>query len=237
MTVRRLGRSLAVATLLCLPPLPTGLRHLPPAYDPFAPLDLAAAPNLLTRLKLGRLERAPALCLRQLAAGGSDGLDFPLVADRPSAVGCPIRDAVRVTGAGVRLLPAAFVATCPLAVAWALFEREVLQPAARAELGAPVVAVRHLGSYACRNLYHRPAGRRSEHATANAVDLAGFVLADGREVRVARDWPRGGTPEAAFLRAVHAGACRFFDAVLGPGYNAAHRDHFHLDMGRWRACR
>ncbi|WP_208534621.1 extensin family protein, partial [Pseudomonas aeruginosa] len=25
--------------------------------------------------------------------------------------------------------------------------------------------------------------------------------------------------------------------VLGPDYNAAHRDHFHLDMGLWKVCR
>ena len=54
-------------------------------------------------------------------------------------------------------------------------------------------------------------------------------------------WRATGTatarPEAAFLREVNDGACRFFNAVLGPDYNAAHRDHFHLDMGRWRVCR
>jgi hypothetical protein len=220
-----------LALLLCLPPVPATLRYVPPAFDPWAPLDLAAAPNLLTPFKLGRLERDPASCLRIVASS------FPRVPDRPSATGCPIQDAVRVTGASVRLSPGGFVATCPLAAAWVLFEREVLQPAARAHLGQEVRAVRHLGSFACRNVYGRAEGRRSQHATANAVDLAGFVLADGKEIRVLRDWPREGAPQAAFLRAVHTGACRFFDVVLGPSYNAAHRDHFHLDMGRWRACR
>lgn len=209
--------------------MPAALRYLPPAYDPWAPLELGAEPNFLTRYKLGRLERDPASCLRVV------GPVFPRVPDRPSAEGCPIRDAVRVTGAGVRLSPSPFVASCPLAAAWVLFEREALQPAARAHLGQEVAAVRHLGSFACRNLYGRPGARRSEHATANAVDLAGFVLADGSEIGVLRDWPGEG-PRAAFLRAVHAGACRFFDVVLGPDRNAAHRDHFHLDMGRWRAC-
>lgn len=214
---------------MCLPPAPDGLLQVPARFDPLAPLDLRLAPNLLTRFKLGRFEGNPAACLRQVAAAG---VGFPRVPDRPSAVGCPIRDAVRVAAT-----PDGFVATCALAAAWALFEREALQPAAHAHLGAPVAAVRHLGSFACRNVYHRATGRRSEHATANAVDVAAFVLADGREVSVLRDWPRAGTPAGAFLRAVHAGACRFFDAVLGPGYNAAHRDHFHFDMGRWHACR
>jgi hypothetical protein len=39
------------------------------------------------------------------------------------------------------------------------------------------------------------------------------------------------------LRALRAGACRFFDVVLSPDFNEAHRDHFHFEMGRFRACR
>ena len=34
----------------------------------------------------------------------------------------------------------------------------------------------------------------------------------------------------AFVRGVHADACKFFGTVLGPEANAAHRNHFHLDM-------
>jgi hypothetical protein len=233
-----LGRFLAF--LLLVLPLAAfvlvraGVVTIPPAYDPFAPLDLAAAPNFLTSFKLTRLEQTPRQCLAVLAASDLRHRRLP---DRASGQGCGLVDAVRVEGSTTAIAPGGFAATCPLAAAWVLFEREVLQPAARLHLGQRVATVRHLGSYACRNLYGRADGRRSEHATANAVDLAGFVLANGREVSVARDWPRAGTPEAAFLRAVHAGACRFFDVVLGPAYNAAHRDHFHLDMGRFGICR
>ena len=99
-----------------------------------------------------------------------------------------------------------------------------------------MVGLRHLGTHACRNVNHAGAGRRSQHATANAIDVAGFVLQDRREVRLARDWS-GAPAEAAFLRAVRDGACRWFNGVLGPEYNAAHQDHFHLDMGPWRSCR
>ena len=53
---------------------------------------------------------------------------------------------------------------------------------------------------------------------------------------LARHWS-GAEPEAAFLREVRDGACRWFRAVLGPEYNAEHRDHFHLDRGMWNACR
>lgn len=56
----------------------------------------------------------------------------------------------------------------------------------------------------------------------------------GRRLNVARDW-RGDSAEAAFLRDAHRGACRVFGTTLGPDYNAAHADHFHLDMKAWGA--
>lgn len=205
------------------------LRHLPPEWDPRAPLDVAAEPNLVTGLKLRRLAARPGACF------AAAGVTLRRVPDRPSETGCAIEDAVRLAG-GVRAMPSGPVATCRLAVAWALFERHTLQPAARAHFGQEVAAVRHFGTHACRNVNHARAGRRSQHATANAIDIAAFVLRDGREVRLARDWGGEGT-DAAFLRAVGTDACRWFRTVLGPDHDAAHRDHFHFDMGPWRACR
>jgi hypothetical protein len=112
-----------------------------------------------------------------------------------------------------------------------------VEPAARRILGQPVVRINHFGSYACRNVNHAASGRRSEHASAGAIDLAGFVLRDGREITVARHWKGADSRAADFLRAVRDGGCGVFNGVLGPDYNAAHRDHFHLDMGRYRVCR
>ena len=93
----------------------------------------------------------------------------------------------------------------------------------------------------CRRLYGRDSGSWSEHARANAVDIAGFTLADGTRISVAGDWEEEGA-RGRFLKEVRDGACRLFATVLSPDYNAAHRDHFHLDQaGRgamgWRACR
>ena len=212
--------------------LAIGLRYLPPAWDPRTPLDLSAPPNALTGLKLRWMMHRPEACF---AAFAVSGLAVSRVPDRPSTEGCAVENALRLV-ADVRLAPSQPIVTCPLAAAWALFERHSLQPAARLHLGSEVAAVRHLGSFACRNVNHAAAGRRSQHATANALDIAGFVLQDGREVRLARDWAGEGK-EAAFLHAARDGACRWFRVVLGPDYNAAHRDHLHLDMGPWRLCR
>ena len=71
----------------------------------------------------------------------------------------------------------------------------------------------------------------SEHGHANAIDIAAFVLADGRAVDVKSGW-WGGLRERNFLRDVHRGACGVFTTVLGPAYDLNHRDHFHLDLAR-----
>ena len=80
------------------------------------------------------------------------------------------------------------------------------------------------------------AGTRSEHATANAVDISGFVLADGRRIVVDSGW-NGTDDERRFLRSVRAAACKRFRTVLSPDFNAAHQDHFHFDLGRGPFCR
>jgi hypothetical protein len=112
----------------------------------------------------------------------------------------------------------------------------VLQPAAVEHFSAPVTKLEHFGSYSCRGVYGRPNARKSHHATADALDVAGFVIGDKHRVRILAAWPAVG-PESRFVREVRDGACRFFDTVLGPEYNAAHRDHLHLDRGPFRLCR
>ena len=90
-------------------------------------------------------------------------------------------------------------------------------------------------------MYGRSQGDFSEHATADAIDIAAFVMADGYSVSVLKDWT-GEDKDSRFLRDVRDGACGLFSTVLSPDYNAAHRDHFHLDQAErgatgWRACR
>lgn len=221
--------SLVVAVLLALA---TGFLSIPDRYNPWAPLEVAEAPNFLTGYKLRRLRGDPQQCRATLE--GSQ-IEFVPVPDRVNAEGCYFQDAVQVRRSGLSY-GSGFVATCPLAVGLALFEAHVLQPEAQASFGREVTAIEHLGSYACRNVYNRESGRVSEHATANAFDIAAFRLGDGRRIVLRRDW-EGDDAEAQFLRAVHRGACEIFRTVLGPDYNAAHADHFHLDMGRFSICR
>ncbi|WP_348751405.1 extensin family protein [Pseudomonas rhodesiae] len=205
---------------------------LPPEWNPWAPLDVRSSPNLLTRFKLGRLQDDPTLCDQVLK---TSGLRVSRQADSSADVACPLRNTLRVQGAEVGL-SSSFLASCPLAVAFALFERHSLQPAAQAVFGQAVTRVDHLGSFACRTMYNRANGQLSQHALANALDIAGFRLADGRSISVLKDWS-GEDANARFLRQVRDSACDDFNVVLSPDYNAAHRNHFHFDMGRWWVCR
>jgi hypothetical protein len=204
---------------------------VPPEWNPWSTLDMAAEPNMLTRYKLSRLDGDGARCRIVL---GTTEMDFEALADRETAPSCGFHDAVRV-----RSTPSDaedFPLSCRAALSLALWERHVVQPAALRHFGQRVARFDHFGSYACRNVYGRPDATRSRHATAEAWDVAGFVLADGRRIRVARDWKSEGEA-AGFLREVRDGACRFFDGVLSPEYNAAHHDHLHLDRGPFRLCR
>ncbi|WP_447890040.1 extensin-like domain-containing protein [Pseudomonas hormoni] len=208
-----------------------GWISLPPQWNPWAPLDVKAEPNLLTRYKLMRLRDDPQLCEQALS---SSGLRVAPQADSPDAK-CPLNDALRVQGGDVAL-SSSFLASCRLAVSFALFEHHALQPAAQAVYGQAVTRVDHLGSFACRNVYGRENGSLSQHATANALDIAGFRLANGRSISVLKDWPKD-NQDARFLRQVRDGACDVFSVVLSPDYNAAHRNHFHVDVGPWWVCR
>ncbi|BBT15384.1 hypothetical protein WP8S17C03_14330 [Metapseudomonas otitidis] len=230
----RRGRVLGGGLVLALALLPLAVRQgwieVPPRWNPWAPLDVREPPNLLTSFKLMRLQADPQLCKQAL---DSAGMRYQAVPDSVPAPGCPVENAVRVSASGVRF-SSSFLATCEVAVGWALFERHGLQPAAREVFGQPVARVEHLGSFACRNI--GTSQRRSQHAYANALDIAGFQLADGRRISVARDWSGQGDA-ARFLHRAHQAACDTFHVTLGPDYNAAHRDHFHLDMGLFRQCR
>lgn len=223
---------LLVTTAWCAMQRGVSWPDVPYRFNPWAPLRFDEPPDRFLRTRLAALERAPAACLDLLT---QTTLRVRVLEDRVTGPGCGFSNAVEIRSTAVDTSPA-FSLSCPAAVSLALWERHVLQPAARTQLGSEVARIEHFGSYACRNVYGRENGRRSQHATADALDIAGFVLRDGQRIRVLADWP-GDDASAAFLRTLRDGACTYFDAVLGPEYNAAHRDHFHFDRGPARICR
>lgn len=125
--------------------------------------------------------------------------------------------------------------TCATATPFAAWVRYGVDRAAEQILGSRIVQVETFGSYSCRNI--AGTNRRSGHAIANAIDVSGFVLADGRRITVLEDWNGGTSEERRFLRVIHASACKRFGTTLGPGYNSAHANHFHLEADGANFCR
>jgi Extensin-like protein C-terminus len=119
---------------------------------------------------------------------------------------------------------------CPMISALNGWLTEVVQPAAQARFGVPVVEIDSMGAYICRSMNNQWGARLSEHAFGNALDVGGFRLADGRQITVVHDWTRGNDQTRAFLQDVHSGACNTFTTVLGPGSNIFHYNHIHVDL-------
>ncbi|WP_410016239.1 extensin family protein [Sodalis sp. C49] len=208
---------------------------LPPGYDPFLPLSVSDPPTFITRYKLKRLAADPPACLAALERASAAGrLSFSKVADTTGP--CPLLSPVRVRGFGPVGLSSSFLASCPLALSSAMFVGQAAAPLAAAGLASPLARIDHLGSYACRNIYHRSEGRLSEHAGAQALDVSGFILADGRRITVSQQWRRQ-DPAGDYLRDVFMQSCAFFGNSLGPDYNAAHANHFHFGMRGFGVCR
>jgi hypothetical protein len=160
---------------------------------------------------------------------------YALLPDRRFAGDCSALGSVQLRDIGTPSTNLGAM-TCPLAYAFTVWVQSDLQIPAMSEFDSPVVKIETFGTYNCRNVNGAATGRLSEHAYANAVDVAAFVLKDGRRISVVAGWV-GDPREARFLRSIRASACRRFNTVLSPDYNAAHRDHFHFDMGRGPFCR
>jgi len=196
----------------------------------------------LTRYGVMGDEKALSLLSNNLKACQSAlkaaGVSFTMVPARQEGA-CGYSEALEVKTSLADLTPnpgapSELPMTCDLAARMHIWERHVVIPAAEKYLGSPVKEIKAFGTFQCRTV----AGldKLSEHAYAKAADIAAFVLADGREISVLRDYRSSG-PDGDFLREVRERACDLFDVTLGPDYNADHANHFHLDVGGSYACR
>ncbi|EML5379328.1 TPA: extensin family protein [Enterobacter bugandensis] len=209
-----------------------GYRWLPSYYNPFTPLNLDDPPGRITQYKLRHL--TPEACASLLAQANQKKLiRTQAVAD--SGGECPLNNVVRVRDFGPVSLNGSFLASCPLALSSALFVSQQARPLTKRFTGSELTRIEHLGSFACRNIYHRPDARRSEHATAEALDIAAFRLANGERVTVLNGWKSAKTQP--WLKALLAASCGYYGNGLGPEYNAAHASHFHLGMRGFGLCR
>jgi hypothetical protein len=165
-----------------------------------------------------------------------DNVQFRTLTDRTFGNGCSAIGAVQLTDIGTPTTNLGAM-TCPVARQYARWVREAVQPAAARMLGSSVSRIETFGTYSCRTVNSRPGARISEHGYANAVDVAVFVLKDGRRVTVEHGWNGADERVRGFLRAVHKEGCRRFSVGLGPDADALHYNHLHFDMGRSGTCR
>ena len=144
--------------------------------------------------------------------------------------GCGAEDAVRVREvAGVRLSQQAIM-TCDTARALKTWVERGVKPAFRRR--GPVVELRVAAHYVCRTRNHKPGAKISEHGKGRAIDISAFVMKDGEVITVLKGWGQGTTLKP--LRRVWKAACGPFGTVLGPESDRYHRDHFHVDIARYR---
>jgi hypothetical protein len=192
------------------PPRPTDLAEpAAPAAAPPTPEAVAEASACQERLvKLGvRFEPLPAI------VNGLCGAPHPLrVSHLPD---------------GLEVSPPATI-VCAVAEALSRWTKEVVSAEAGRHLEAQPVRIAIGTSYECRNRNRQASGKLSEHAFANGVDISGFEFKGRKAVQIGEHPAE--TPEALFQAAIRTQACAYFTTVLGPGSDAAHGTHLHLDL-------
>jgi hypothetical protein len=192
-----------------------------------------AAPTQRARVDLPST-RETRQCFADLRALG---VDFQPLPDKDFGDGCALVGTVKLLDIGVPTANLGAV-RCGEARAYATWARNGVAPAAYQILGSELSRVVTMGSYTCRNTVGtRGPARRSGHATANAIDIGAFELKDGRRVTILRDWTSPDPQVQRFLATIHASACKRFGTVLSPAYNAAHRNHLHLEDDHVGLCR
>lgn len=163
-------------------------------------------------------------------------IGFRALPDQRFGGGCSALGAVQLLEIGTPVANLRAM-TCPLARQFARWTREAVQPAADQWFGTSVQRIETFGTYSCRPVNSQAGARLSEHGFANAVDVSGFVLADGRRITVQQGWNGDDERVRRFLRTVHQAGCRRFSIGLSPDSDAYHFNHFHFDMGRGPYCR
>jgi hypothetical protein len=160
-----------------------------PETHPVPPSEAPTIPWTDAEIRAGKADCAKALAALQL-----DYEALPPIKQGICGASAPIRVKSIGSDPKVAIEPPAIM-NCRLAVAVAVWLRKIVEPAAQAEFGAPVVKLHNAASYDCRNRYGNPNAPLSEHALANALDVSEFDLASGEHITVLKSWPRVATSD------------------------------------------
>lgn len=163
---------------------------------------------------------------------GDPQIQGEVVGDVPGNGACGISNAVRVRSVGGITLSQQSLMNCTTAQTLNSWVSNEAVPSV-GKRGGGLTSLRVVAHYACRTRNSKRGARLSEHAKGNAIDIAGFGLANGKEITVLGDW--GGGKDGRILRKLHSSACGPFGTVLGPKSDRHHRDHFHFDTASYRS--
>lgn len=170
-----------------------------------------------------------------LASLNRRGVEFVIEDPIQNDNGCEISHAVRLiavaSGDTSIALPAKPVLACSFALRLATWLADVGGPVVQSFAKSPLKSVVSGPGYVCRNRYNKKGGKISEHARGNAIDITGFKISSRRNIPVSAI-PDGPSHDVRMLSALRISSCGYFTTVLGPGTNAAHKSHFHLDYGK-----
>ncbi|TCD15362.1 extensin family protein [Oricola cellulosilytica] len=203
------------------------------AIEPLDDADVAATANPAPPPPN---EAALAICESELKALGVKFKRRDAI-DGPGPCGLSATYAISTVAEDVEISPTTEM-TCAAARATAEWVNKAVIPSVEA-LGESVrlKRIRHASTYVCRTRNGQPGAKISEHARGSAIDISVFEFA-GRDPIPVEPRAGKGTIEEAFQRAVRGSACLYFTTVLGPGSDAYHDDHLHLDLAeRNRAYR
>lgn len=146
--------------------------------------------------------------------------------------------------AGVAITPPGTF-TCGLIEALHGWIASSVVPAAKQHLNKQVVGIHNASAYVCRRRNGLASGKLSEHAKANALDIATLDFDDSSSINIKGDWSGirqlvGASAKGNFLKQIRRESCIHFTTVLGPGSDRYHGDHFHVDVARrkngYRIC-
>ena len=167
-------------------------------------------------------------CEKVLAARGADFTVGPSISEGACGVLRPV--AITRLSSGIAIAPQTEI-LCRTALALDDWAASSIVPAARASFpNNPPKAMRLEGTYTCRARSSQD--KISEHARGSAIDIGSISLSDGTDIPVTGR--NEDTPEARFQHAIRDGACGPFKTVLGPGTDADHASHFHVDIAARR---
>lgn len=208
--------------------------RVPNEISPFPSISMQKRGQWFIDPRLSTLRFDRPLCKRVLSGAHIQASPVPPRAIRD---GCGWWNAFRVSQAGGASISVKQL-SCEATAALSLWILDAVQPSAEELFGSQVASVQNYGTYDCRNIIGNPMWKnmRSQHATANAIDISSFRLANGTVISVLRHWNDKGA-KGRFLRQIHRKSCRYFRVALGPNFNPSHRDHFHFDRGPFWTCK